>query len=307
MHQPLVYILILNYSSLDDTIDCVEYVKQINYTNYRLLVIDNNSPDGSGKTLSDKLPSQEFVQLSKNTGYAGGNNIGFKIALENKASYILVLNPDVRLPPTSITHYVEVLEHDKSIGALNPVQLTTDGQSIDDSFDRAVLSNASPYQANHFTCLKEAKTLFGAALMLPKRTVEQVGGFDPLFFAYGEEEDFCRRIQLRGLKLIVTTESPVIHKRTKENQTASDFVLFLRLKGSYLFNLKNPQLGFRYALKRFSHDILHDLRGKRSNTYPFNKYPIKIRHILRAGYWVLLNLLPIRRHRKLDRTNSPYV
>lgn len=305
--QPLVYILVLNYNSLDDTLACVDSIHRITYPNFRLLVIDNNSPDGSGKILGGKIPDHEFLQLSENTGYAGGNNTGFKKALDNSADYILVVNPDVRLPPDSITRYVEILESDKEIGALNPIQFSTGGQLIDESFSRAVLSNASPYRSDHFPGLMEVQTLFGAALMLPAQTIKQVGGFDPLFFAYGEEEDLCRRIRLHGLKLVVTTEAPVIHKRTNENRTVSDFVLFLRLKGAYLFNLKNPELGFRYALKHFARDIFRDVQGKRSNTYPFNSYPIKIRHVLRAGIWITQNLLSIRQHRKLDRTDGPYV
>lgn len=304
---PLVYILVLNYCSLDDTLACVESIHRITYPNFRLLVIDNMSPDGSGKILSGKIPDQEFLQLPQNTGYAGGNNSGFRKALDNNADYIFVANPDVRLPPDSITHYVEILEGDKDIGALNPIQLSSDGQSIDESFSRAVLLKASPYRKDRFSGLKEVKTLFGAALMLPVQTIKQVGGFDPLFFAYGEEEDLCRRIRRHGFKLVVTTEAPVVHKRTNENRTVSDFVLFLRLKGAYLYNLKNPELGFRYAVKHFARDFFRDLQGKRSNSYPFNKYSIKLQHVLRAGFWITINLLSIRQNRKLDRTIGPYV
>lgn len=305
--RPLIYTLILNYCSLNDTLACVESIRQIRYPNLRVLVIDNNSPDGSGKTLGDKIPDHEFIQLPVNTGYAGGNNAGFRKALDNNADYIFVVNPDVRLPPDSITHYVDILESHPDMGALNPVQLSSDGQSIDESFSRAVLSSASPYRSDHFSGLKEVKTLFGAALMLPARTIKQVGGFDPLFFAYGEEEDLCRRIRRSGFKLVVTPEAPVIHKRTNENRTVSDFVLFLRLKGAYLYNLKNPDLGFRFAVKHFARDFLLDLQGKRSNTYPFNKYPITLHNVLRAGVWVGRHLFSIRQHRKLDRTIGPYV
>lgn len=304
---PLVYILVLNYCSLDDTIACVDSIRRLTYPKVRLLVIDNMSPDGSGEILSGELPNQEFLQLPQNTGYAGGNNAGFSAALDNDADYVFVVNPDVRLPPDSITHYVEILEGDKAIGALNPIQLSFDERSIDKSFSRAVLSSASPYRSDHFSGLLEVKTLFGAALMLPARTIKQVGGFDPLFFAYGEEEDLCRRIHRSGFKLVVTPEEPVVHKRTNENRTVSDFVLFLRLKGAYLYNLKNPGLGFRFALKHFARDFLLDVQGKRSSTYPFNKYPIKLHNVLRAGVWVARHVFSIRQHRKLDRTIGPYV
>lgn len=304
--SPLVYIIVLNYCSLDDTLCCVEAIRKIEYPNFRLLVIDNDSPDGSGDALSRAIPSHELLRLRSNTGYAGGNNAGFNIALADDAAYVLVVNPDVRLLPESLSSYVSFLETDPRIGALNPVQLDTAG-NVDQGFSRAVLSTTTPYSSQAYTQAKEAKTLFGAALMLPAKTIRLVGGFDPLFFAYGEEEDLCRRIRNRGLKLVVTSLSPVTHHRTKEGSGVSDFVLFLRLKGTYLYSLKNPQLGFRYALKHFLRDFFRDIFGKRKSVYPFNKYPIKAPHIIRAGYWVLRNIEGIRQHRKLDKTQGPYI
>lgn len=296
----------LNYCSLDDTLCCVEAIREIDYPNFRLLVIDNDSPDGSGDALSRVIPSHELLRLRSNTGYAGGNNAGFNIALADDAAYVLVVNPDVRLPPESLATYVTFLETDPQIGALNPVQLDPTG-NVDLGFSRAVLSTTTPYSSQAYTEAKEAKTLFGAALMLPAKTIRSVGGFDPLFFAYGEEEDLCRRIRNRGFKLVVTLRSPVIHHRTKEGTGVSDFVLFLRLKGTYLYSLKNPQLGFRYALRSFLRDFFRDIFGKRKSAYPFNKYAIKASHIIRSGYWVLRNVETIRQHRKLDKTHGPYI
>lgn len=303
MVAPLVYILVLNYCSLRDTLACVETIREIEYPNFRLLVIDNNSPDGSGEELASKINAIELLRLPENIGYAGGNNAGFKIALNNSAEYVFVVNPDVRLPSDSLSRYIELLESDFTIGALNPIQLSSESL-IDDSFARAVLATSQPY---HLKGTRESITLFGAALMLPSRTLRTVGGFDPLFFAYGEEEDLCRRIRNRGLKLVVTPEAPVTHHRTKEKETVSNFVLFLRLKGTYLYNLKAPHLGFRYALKHFFIDFFKDVLGKRKKSYPFSRYPINLIHILRAGFWILWHIGIIRDHRKLDRTLAPFI
>lgn len=305
--KPLVYILVLNYCSLQDSLACIKLIRELDYSNFRLLVIDNNSPDGSGRELEIAIGNKnEFLRLPTNTGYAGGNNAGFEIALRNGADYVFVVNPDVRLPPDSLSCYIELLESDVEIGAMNPIQLSMDSR-IDASFEKAVLANSRPYRHENWRGVRETTTLFGAALMIPSKTLRTIGGFDPLFFAYGEEEDFCRRIRNHGLKLVVTPESPVTHCRTKDKEKTSDFVLFLRLKGTYLYDLKNPQLGFRYALRKFSRDFLRDIFGMRRELYPFNAFPVTLAHVFKAGIWVIKNIQHIREHRKLDKTQAPFI
>lgn len=311
LRDPLVFVLILNYCSEDDTLSCVQSVQQVAYHNLRTLVLDNASPDGSGDRLKTRLNPDSFIQLNTNTGYAEGNNIGIRIALAAGADFIFILNPDIILNADTIRICVDAASADPSIGAINPIQLTADAHRIDSKFQRAVLEATgyipAAFRQDELPPIVDTKTLFGAALFLPAQTFKMAGGFDPLFFAYGEEEDFCRRISRKGLRLVVATRSSVIHKRTNEGSGLIDFVIFLRLKGAYLYNLKNPNLGFRYALRRTFRDIILDLRGKRTQTYPFNAYPIKLRHILRAISWILINVFAIRLHRKLDEAGAPYI
>ena len=130
---PLTYVLILNYCSLEDSIACVNSVRQTDYPNTRLLVIDNASPDNSGYFLSNLIPSNELLRLDKNTGYAGGNNIGISHALKENADYIFIVNPDIRLPTNAISTYVDIMLKKPEIYALNPVQLSENNE-IDKKF-----------------------------------------------------------------------------------------------------------------------------------------------------------------------------
>ncbi|MCE9550657.1 MAG: glycosyltransferase family 2 protein [Betaproteobacteria bacterium] len=310
MHQPLVYILILNYCSLNDTLECVNAIRQITYPNYRFLVIDNASPDGSGRSLKESLPQEEILQLSKNSGYAGGNNVGIRLAMEKGADYILVVNPDIRLTPESVGCYVEVLEADSMIGALNPIQVGDDGHTMDDKFRRGIFEShkfAVPDLHADSSEQWEVRTLYGAALMLPAATIKKIGGFDPLYFAYNEEEDFCRRIKYHNLRLVVTRKAPVRHLRTNENGGVDDFRLFLRLKGSYLFKLKDPRRSFRRSLKIVARDIWDGLLGRRKNEYPFDSYPISWRHLIKTAAWLAWHLQEARKHRRMEQLGRSHV
>jgi len=309
--QPPVFILILNFCSLEDTLKCVAAARNSEYKNYKLLVIDNASPDGSGNQLASQLPTNEFLQLPTNTGYAGGNNIGIKLALKENAKYIFILNPDVRIEPDTISLCVNAAEADKSIGAINPVQLDDDGYSIDPKFRNTILLplglKSTVYNKDELPKIADVRELLGAALFLSSQAIEHVGGFDPLYFAYGEETDLCKRLRFHNFRLVLMGQVTLRHLRTKESQGVSSRILFLRLKGLYLGILKDPWRSFRRSLKLVTSQFIDELLGKRRDQYPFNQYPVTRVHCLLAFTWVLINLIRIRSHRRLEQLGKAHI
>jgi GT2 family glycosyltransferase len=300
----LVYIIVLNYCSAEDTLECVEAIRKIGYPHVRLLVIDNGSPDGSGRRLEKNIPPHEFIGLSENIGYAGGNNVGLHRALQEGAEYVFIVNPDVRLLPDSIQAYVDVMESDASIGALNPLQVMPDKETIDKKFLECVLRGVT--DRNSVKSLGpsevwEVRSLFGASLMLSRSALERVGGFDPLYFAYGEEQDLCRRIRYHGLRLVVTSKSPVVHLRTREKAGMDDFRLFLRLKGAYLYGLKNPHTRLRKLLKVAWGEMVQDMR-EAGGEFNFRRI-----HYAKVVWWILLHLTHIEKHRRIEKAGRAYI
>jgi len=275
------------------------------------LVVDSASEDQSGSLLRDELPEGEFMPLCQNLGYAGGNNLAMLYAMNHGASYVLIVNPDVRLASEAVSCYVAIMQNDRSIGALNPVQLCASGARIDDRFFHGVVKPAgytSVYlHENNCPRLVDADVLLGAALMLPIHTLERVGGFDPLFFAYGEEIDLCRRIRLHGLRLVVTAEAPVLHLRSAEKTGVSDFVLFLRLKGAMLVQLKDPEASFPVSCLRAFSSLALALLGVAVDEYPFKCYRIRRSHIVKTMAWCVWSLRAVARHRAGDREGRMYI
>lgn len=303
--NPLVYILLLNYCSGEDTLACVSTIREIDYPQLKLLVIDNASPDGSGNLLKEHIPADEFLELPANLGYAGGNNVGIKIALEAGAEYIFIVNPDVRIPPESITSYINAMESDSKIGALNPIQLSPDGLSVDSRFKWTIWGNK---QQTDSTLLKadqqwDAQTLLGAAFFLSSNAIKTVGLFDPLYFAYGEEQDLCRRFRYHDFKLIVTSNSPVVHLRTHENKGSDDWRLFLRLKGIYLFKLKDPSAPFFRSLRLTIKNMFMDFISK---TPPY-AHPFSKSHYFRVLFWLIQNTYYVYQHIQLEKRGKAYI
>jgi len=301
---PKTYILILNYCSFDDTVECANSVRASTYPNYNILVIDNDSPDGSGQQLNSTIPHEEFLQLPFNTGYAGGNNEGIKIALSHGAKYVFIINPDVRLTENSITSYIEFMELNPDVSALNPIQVRGDNTNLDEFFAKEVF-DGNAIQRPDFPIQPglswEVKSLFGAALLLRRSTLESIGGFDPLYFAYWEEMDLCRRIRYHAGKLVVISDHPVQHLRNYQDSNINKFRSFLRLKGMYLYQLKSPALAFRIATKRTFKSLISDIfNGKREFGNGLFNY-------IKILLWLIWNLPAIKRHRQMDRNGRSYI
>lgn len=309
--SPQVNVVILNYMSLNDTIGCVESVRQNCYENFRLLVIDNASPDGSGSVLETKLPAHEFMRMSVNAGYAGGNNAGIKRSLREGANFVLILNPDIRLPRNAISDYVKAMETHPDIAVLSPIQLRETGGAIDGKFEQGVL-------ARHGVTVKKLGQLgpgsvvpvsmvLGAVMMVRGDVFRLVGGFDPLYFAYGEEEDFCRRVRRRGMNMVIVVDSPAVHLRTNEQRGVPDRILFLRTKGAYLLKLKDVSVSFPLVVLRVFWRATADLFMLNRSQYPFSHYAVTRGHVLWSIVWLAMHLPRIWLNRQVEAVSGPYL
>jgi GT2 family glycosyltransferase len=309
--QGCVFSVILNYQSCEDSYHCFNCVRESDYTNVRILVVDNDSRDGSGEYLKNLIPPQCFRQFSENLGYAGGNNAAIKVAIDEGASYVFILNPDVRLDKGVVSECVRIFEADPTIGAINPVQLQEDGVTIDRKFSNAVLRSCGygdvRFSQESLPPVIDAGDLLGAALIIPVRVIKQVGGFDPLYFAYGEETDLCRRLRFHGYRLVVAGGCAVRHTRSKERAGVPDRILFLRLKGEYLGMLKEPRRGFVRSLRLLTIRFWGEVSRRDRDHYPFNQYAVTSWHALRAFSWVLARLPKIWIHRRLEIRGRAHV
>lgn len=107
---PLVYIVILNWNGWQDTLACVTSCCALTWPEYRLLVVDNGSTDGSEAILRDRLATGEVLQSGGNLGFAGGNNVGIRHALAAGAEYVWLLNNDTEVAPDALSELVAALQ-----------------------------------------------------------------------------------------------------------------------------------------------------------------------------------------------------
>lgn len=214
MSEPLVYVLVLNYQSWGDTVKCLGALERLQYPNFRVLVLDNASPNDSATRIQTAFPNIELMRLERNLGFAGGNNAGIRRALLDGAKYLWLLNPDTLADPESLTLMVQLAQSDARIGAVGSVLYEMDSPEQVQVWGGAeiVLSWGLIRLLGGPEGLSRLSYISGASVLLRREALERVGLLDEGFFMYGEDADLGLRLTRAGFKLAVASDSRVLHK-----------------------------------------------------------------------------------------------
>lgn len=142
-YTPKVFILLLNWNNINETLECLESLKKIEYSDFEIIIVDNGSQDNSFEKLSQfKESNNQFhikiLKNSENLGFGGGNNTGIDYAYRNNADYVLILNNDTVVAPNFLDKLIDVSKSDSKIG------LTTPSIYFTPQSNKAVVGQAPP-------------------------------------------------------------------------------------------------------------------------------------------------------------------
>lgn len=185
--------------------------------NVSIIVVDNNSTDNTLEIIKNNFKDIFLIEENKNHGFGIANNIGISYALEKKAEYVFLLNQDVYVEKRTIERLVELIKLHPEYGILSPTHLNGAGSKLDESFLYYIKNSLCKNYISDFILNKEKKKVYSlpminaAAWMLPKSTFDIVGGFDPIFFLYGEDDNYCQRVLFHKLKIGITPLVKIFH------------------------------------------------------------------------------------------------
>ena len=223
---PLVYILLLNYKGVANTLACLDSLCGLDYPNFQIIVIDNASPDDSVAQLKARLqeaPGEfQLIESPSNLGFSGGNNLGIQAALAAQASpsptdaqtapdaYIWLLNNDTTVTPNSLTPLVQQAQH--TGGITGSLLLYPDGRYQQVGTRLNWWNGGSKgYSESRVTDGMSVETLVGASMLIPLNAIRQAGLMDESFFLYFEDGEASIRYAKAGFPLSVATQSIVYH------------------------------------------------------------------------------------------------
>jgi Predicted glycosyltransferases len=235
---PPVTVIILNWNGVGDTLECIESVRNLDYPDMRIVVVDNGSTDDSTSVIRQRYPSITLLESKRNLGFTGGNNLGIVKALEMGTDYVWLLNNDTVVERDALRKMVQTIGNSPDVGIASPVIYFQDppgevqfcGSYIDWERNRIVkLKAGDPYPSNGVNV-----SLWGTALLIRREVVERVGFLNDKYFAYHEDEDYCMRVARAGYRAIVVPEARVFHKNSRSTgNNDAPFQVFLRSRNIY--------------------------------------------------------------------------
>jgi GT2 family glycosyltransferase len=308
MTYPSVFVIVLNWNSWEQTIECLGSIFRNDYPNYRVIVCDNASQDGSleyikawaegrsdtvssandrlgatyipaiygpityeectwpcvaqGKEAAQGSACLTLIQTGRNMGYGGGNNVGLRYAFSsNPATYALVVNSDVVIPPQFLTKAMNAMLYGSARNASvvgfpayfhqNPRRLEC--AYLRDRFTRGPVHVTVLPEPNEDK-LKDAMA-HGAALAIAPSS--PVTFFPEEYFLYCEDADYCRQVRKRGGSIFIQLDNPVYHRGSKIVGAGSPLQIYYTRRSKLAYCRKyNPPIEYSIVLARMLYSTL---------------------------------------------------
>ena len=181
-----------------------------------LYVWDNDSTDGSADFVKGHYPEAKLVRSADNLFFAEANNMGFRYALEKGYDYVYLLNQDAWIEPSTLGTLVAASEAHPEYGVLSPLQMADGFQAYDQQFAKLLHASTKKDMPDLIGPLKR---VMAAHWLVPRKALEKVGMFDPLFPLYGNDDNWCDRARYHGFKVGIVPEARAVHDREAREES----------------------------------------------------------------------------------------
>ncbi len=281
--QLKTYAIILNYNSADESVALFKNLEEQHYEYLIILVIDNNSIEADQLELKENIPAENLIFSPKNLGYAGGNNIGIEIALNDKADYIWVLNPDIRVNNQTLPILLKTISEDKTLAAIgpriihrnNPEKIFSDGEMLmmdemcstkhkNHNIEVSLVPKSIDYNIDYIA---------GSSILLNCEAIREIGELPEEYFLYFEETDWCFRAHKNKWKLAVNSHAEVYNLTSIKSAVFNYYFIrnklifskkyhpdFVKVRNFYIKELFK-EVGDRFKGKYFKPYFIKRLKG----------------------------------------------
>lgn len=253
--MPKIYFIIVTYNAMKWAERCFTSLRQSSVPLHSI-VIDNGSTDGTQEYIKTHFPEVDFIQSDSNLGFGKANNIGIEKAYKEGADFFYLMNQDAWLYEDSLEKLLEAFNaypNKDEIGIISPMHIDGSEKKLDIFLDKYISYNCDKTRLIsdlYFQTLKpfyELDFINAAHWLLPRNTIETVGGFNPFFFHYGEDNEYVNRVHFHKKKVLLAPKSKVVHDG-KQSLQKVDYNKYADLRIET--NIMNPNLPNAFQLEK---------------------------------------------------------
>ena len=224
-----VFVIIVTYKGMRWYDRCFSSLRESTIP-VQTIVVDNTPGEEDVEYIRAHYPEVHIIKTNENLGFGRANNLGMRYALDNGCDYVFLLNQDAWIEPDTIEKLVMISEKHPEYGILSPIHLNAERTIINMTLgvgahhrNERLLSDV---YLNRVSDVYDTNFANAAAWLLPRKTLETVGGFDPIFKHYEEDDNYLNRVLYHKMKIGICPETRIVHDH--QDSPLSDERLKLR-------------------------------------------------------------------------------
>ncbi|MFC1623898.1 glycosyltransferase family 2 protein [Candidatus Omnitrophota bacterium] len=283
-NEPLVSILVPTYNGREVIGDCLNSVLKINYSDFRVVVIDDCSRDDTISFIKENYPTVEVFKTRKKLGFAGTVNLGIR---KTMGDIIVLLNMDTVVDKLWLKSLIDALISDKTVGLVGSKIFSADGKTLQHAGGLLRENGISAHigkgelDRGQYNDSKDVDYLCGASLAFRRDILNKIGFFDegykPLYY---EDVDFAYRARSKGFKIRYVPGTVLFHKENVSTNGLSDRFYFFYHRSR-----------LRFIFKHYSFSDLITKFFTSEKKWFFNELPLKLRRVVFKTY--IFSLFPL--------------
>lgn len=267
--EPFVIVVILTWNKKEILLECIRSVQALDYSNFKVIVVDNDSKDGTREAVQAFENEIIFLQNDKNLGAIQGKNVGLKKAVELNGDYVFVIDNDLVVEPQALNHMIRLFQSDEKIGLIGAKIydyvhqdiLLSCGSKIDYTQNIVRQYGRGKKDSERFNTIRDVDFLGMGHTMIKREVFHSIGFLDERFLGYGcEDVDFGVQARKSGWRVVYCPDAIVWHRPHSGVGVYSYNKKYLEARNAILFMKKNARfhqwvkylffvlLGFPYAM-----------------------------------------------------------